>query len=83
MSGNELILEILIITIFAIIQSIFETGLLVFGTPTFLLLGYSFDETLSILVPVSVTIIALKFYATTNEVDRKIVKYFFDSGDSF
>jgi uncharacterized membrane protein YfcA len=77
MSSDELILEIFIITIFSIIQSIFGMGLLVFGTPTFLLLEYSFDETLSLLVPVSVTISALQLYSSTKKVDKKIIKYFF------
>lgn len=48
--------EFFIISIFILFQSIFGIGLLIFGTPTYLLLGYSFAESLSILVPVSITI---------------------------
>jgi uncharacterized membrane protein YfcA len=47
---------IIIITIFSIIQSIFGVGLLLFGTPTLLLSGYSYSETLWILLPCSVII---------------------------
>ena len=32
----------LVISVFAVIQSLFGVGLLVFGTPTLLLLGYAF-----------------------------------------
>ena len=77
MIGSELILEIFIIIAFAIVQSIFGMGLLVFGTPTFLLLGYSFGEALNLLVPASVAISALQLSAATNKIDREIVKYFF------
>lgn len=50
------VFEFFIISIFILFQSIFGIGLLIFGTPTYLLLGYSFAESLSILVPVSITI---------------------------
>ncbi|PMK67065.1 hypothetical protein BCT93_22755 [Vibrio lentus] len=53
---------ILIIALFSVIQSIFGMGLLVFGTPTLLLLGYPFGEVLSILLPPSLTISAIQFY---------------------
>ena len=76
MIGSELILEIFIIIAFAIVQSIFGMGLLVFGTPTFLLLGYSFGEVLNLLVPASVAISALQLSAASNKIDREIVKYF-------
>jgi uncharacterized protein len=46
----------LIIIVFSIIQSIFGVGLLLFGTPTLLLLGYSYSETLWLLLPCSVAI---------------------------
>jgi len=44
------------IAIFSIVQSIFGVGLLLFGTPTLLLLEYSYSETLWLLLPCSVTI---------------------------
>jgi len=52
---------ILIIVFFAIIQSIFGMGLLVFGTPTLLLMEYSFSDVLSILLPPSLTISSIQF----------------------
>lgn len=48
--------EIFLISFFSIFQSIFGIGLLVFGTPTFLLLGYDFFNVLSILLPHSIVI---------------------------
>jgi len=46
----------IIIAMFSIVQSIFGVGLLLFGTPTLLLLGYSYSETLWLLLPCSVAI---------------------------
>ena len=54
--------EIIIITVLIIIQSIFGVGLLLFGTPSFLVLGYDFANTINILMPVSITISALQFF---------------------
>ena len=34
------------IILYSLIQSVFGIGLLVFGTPTMLLMGYSYTETL-------------------------------------
>ena len=47
------LLEISIIFLLIFVQSYFGVGLLVFGTPTFLILNYSFSQTLSILLPIS------------------------------
>ena len=44
------------IFVFSGVQSIFGVGLLLFGTPTLLLLGYPYADTLWILLPASVTI---------------------------
>lgn len=41
---------------FSTVQSLFGVGLLVFGTPTLLLLGYSFVDTIGALLPASLTI---------------------------
>ena len=54
--------EIIIILALITIQSIFGVGLLLFGTPSFLLLGYDFASTINILIPVSITISALQFF---------------------
>ena len=47
---------VIIIAVFSVVQSIFGVGLLLFGTPTLLLLEYSYSETLWVLLPCSVTI---------------------------
>jgi len=49
-----------VIFLFTIIQSIFGVGLLVFGTPTLLLLDYTFYETLSYLIPSSIIVSLLQ-----------------------
>jgi len=52
----EIYYLVIIIAVFSVIQSIFGVGLLLFGTPTLLLLEYSYTETLWLLLPCSVTI---------------------------
>lgn len=49
-------IEFATIFVFAILQSIFGIGILFFGTPTLLLLGFPFAETLSILLPASIAV---------------------------
>ena len=65
--------EIIIILVLITIQSIFGVGLLLFGTPSFLLLGYDFASTLNILIPVSITISALQFFKSKVS-DRNFIK---------
>ena len=55
------LLELSILLILIVVQSIFGVGLLLFGTPSFLLLGYDFPNTINILMPVSVLISFLQF----------------------
>ena len=57
-----------VILLFSTVQSIFGVGLLLFGTPTLLLSGYSYDTTLWTLLPCSVVI-----SATQSIVDRDLV----------
>jgi len=52
---------VIIIAIFSVIQSVFGMGLLLFGTPTLLLMGFSFSEVLSILLPPSLAISTIQF----------------------
>ena len=52
----EIYYLIIVIILFSTIQSIFGVGLLLFGTPTLLLSGYSYSETLWLLLPCSVVI---------------------------
>ena len=56
----EIVLIASIVGMLAVIQSIFGLGILVFGTPTLLLLGLSFPETLSHLLPASVAVSGLQ-----------------------
>ncbi len=53
---EDILTIVIVILVFSIFQSIFGVGLLVFGTPTCLLLGYSFEETISFLLPASISI---------------------------
>ncbi len=63
-------IEIVIILLFAVVQSIFGVGLLVFGTPTFLLLGYSYEETLSILLPCSLVVSLTQIVQGRKEIEE-------------
>ena len=65
-------LEILIIVILIIVQSVFGVGLLLFGTPSFLLLGYDFPNTINILMPISITISLFQFFKS-NVSDKKFI----------
>jgi uncharacterized protein len=49
-----------IIAVLSVIQSIFGMGILVFGTPTLLLLGYDFVPTLQYLLPASLAVSGLQ-----------------------
>ena len=55
---KDLIMIILetIIIFFLYFQSIFGIGLLVFGTPTLMILGYQYSDILSVLLPISCSI---------------------------
>jgi len=53
---QEIAILYFVIFLFSGVQSIFGVGLLLFGTPTLLLLGYPYDYTLWILLPASITI---------------------------
>jgi uncharacterized protein len=49
-----------VVMVLSVVQGLFGVGLLVFGTPTLLLLGYPFQEALAYLLPSSVLISALQ-----------------------
>jgi hypothetical protein len=51
---------VLVVVAFAVLQSVFGVGLLVFGTPTLLLAGFTFAETLGYLLPCSLVISVLQ-----------------------
>lgn len=63
----------------AIIQSLFGVGVLLFGTPLLLLLGYDFINALSVLLPISIAINSfqiLKHYRHIDGVFFKHVLYY-------
>ena len=60
--------DFLLICLFIFFQSIFGIGLLIFGTPTFLFLDYSFSETLSFLLPISVSISAYQTFFSKEQI---------------
>tara|TARA_B100000767_G_C19646973_1_gene485004 strand:- start:259 stop:996 length:738 start_codon:yes stop_codon:yes gene_type:complete len=66
----NLLLELAIIFGLTVVQSVFGFGLLLFGTPTFLLIGYDFANTINILMPVSILISSLQF--KKSRVNNKI-----------
>ena len=63
---------ILIIIITAAIQSFFAVGVLLFGTPLMLLLGYPFFETLVVLLPVSLLINILQIYKDFTYLNKNL-----------
>ena len=65
---------LLVIVITAIIQSLFGVGVLLFGTPLLLLLGYPFMNTLLILLPISASINALQILKDYKYINFKIYK---------
>jgi hypothetical protein len=56
---TEIVFVSVVILIFSAVQSIFGVGLLLFGTPIFLIYGFSFFETIFYLAPPSLLISAL------------------------
>ena len=68
-------MEFLVIFSLIIVQSIFGIGLLLFGTPTFILLYYSFAETLSIFLPISMTISSLQIIFSRQK-NKKFIRDF-------
>ncbi|MGY6276533.1 hypothetical protein [Methylomonas sp. MgM2] len=54
----------------AIVQSIFGAGVLLFGTPILLLLGYEFIDALLILLPISLAINGMQIAKDSGHIDR-------------
>ena len=69
------ILEVSVIIFLIIIQFFFGVGLLLFGTPSFLILGYDFANTINILMPVSITISFLQFFKSKIKDQKFINEY--------
>ncbi len=58
----------------SVIQSIFGVGVLLFGTPLLLLLGYDFVDALGVLLPVSIAISTLQVLRHYEDVDTGFYK---------
>jgi uncharacterized protein len=73
----QLLLYALVLTL-AAVQSVFGVGLLVFGTPTLLLVGLPFQQVLAYLLPCSIVISALQISdggLTFEPIRKKLVLY--------
>lgn len=57
-----------------VIQSIFGVGILLFGTPLLLLLGYEFSYALSVLLPISIAINMLQVLKHYSYIDLKLYR---------
>jgi uncharacterized protein len=71
----DIFLENLVLLILIIVQSIFGIGLLLFGTPTFLILGYDFLNTLNFLLPISIVISFLQLISFKAPFKKIIFEY--------
>lgn len=65
---------LLTIIVTATIQSIFGVGMLLFGTPILLLLGYSFVDTLGVVLPISIAISLLQAIKHVDYIDKVLFK---------
>ena len=60
----------------SIIQSLFGVGLLLFGTPILLIIGYEFTEALFLLLPASLIINAIQIFKDYKNIDYVFYKNF-------
>tara|TARA_X000001036_G_C20688060_1_gene808420 strand:+ start:2432 stop:3172 length:741 start_codon:yes stop_codon:yes gene_type:complete len=60
---NDYFIVIIVICVCSFIQSLFGVGVLLFGTPTFIFLGFSFEESLVFTLPASLSISILQIYS--------------------
>ena len=66
----------IIIFFLSIIQSLFGVGLLLFGTPILLIIGYEFTEALFLLLPSSMIINAIQIFKDYKNIDFVFYKNF-------
>ena len=71
------IIILLTIVITSFIQSIFGTGVLLFGTPILLLFGYNFQNLLIILLPTSILINLFQLKGNSENISFKFYKKLF------
>lgn len=65
---------LLTIIVTAAIQSVFGVGMLLFGTPILLLLGYGFVDALGVVLPISIAISLLQVVKHVDYVDKVFFK---------
>lgn len=68
---------LLIVLFYSFIQSITGVGILLFGTPTLLLMGYSFINALWILLPVSCVLSVMQIINGSKLIDSKKEVFFY------
>lgn len=70
---------LLVILATSVVQSIFGVGVLLFGTPLLLLLGYGFIDVLAVLLPISICISCLQVIKHYDQIDmtfyKKVIVY--------
>jgi hypothetical protein len=71
----ELVIEFIIIFVLAGFQSVFGVGLLLFGTPIFLFIGYDFESTLILLLPISISISFLQIIYQKSSIKSLVSEY--------
>ena len=67
----EIFILTIVISSFSIIQTLFGVGLLVFGTPTLLLMGYPFTTALLLLLPSSILLSAIQIFVGKDQIEIK------------
>lgn len=73
----EFLTLISFVILYSLIQSVFGIGLLVFGTPTMLLIGYSYTDALWILIPPSLALSLSQVLLSKKEIKSKKDIYIF------
>jgi len=72
-------IDLLILTALCFFQSVFGIGILLFGTPIFIILGYDYYVALLIILPFSITISILQIIFSKNKNYEFVIKLSFYS----
>lgn len=68
------VITLLVVGVTAVIHSLFGVGILLFGTPLLLLVGYPFPQALGILLPASLSINLVQVWRDRASVDRGFLR---------
>ncbi len=74
---NEQIIIILTLFFTGIVQSVIGVGILLFGTPILLLIGFNYFDVLNILLPVSLAVNIFQISNRIKEIDKNLSKDLF------